>query len=68
MKSSKKLVFRAWILEEETKGLESISELLPSLSFNKKPVSSTLIPLPVIDKALVDEETQVGTLKNLIGI
>jgi len=58
------MVSGTWALEVETKELEYISESLPSLSVLKKHVSSTLISLPIIEKALVEEETQVGIYGN----
>jgi hypothetical protein len=58
------MVSGTWALEVETKGLEYISESLPSPSGLKKHVSSTLISLPIIEKALVEEETQVGIYGN----
>jgi hypothetical protein len=58
------MVYRTWALEVETKGLEYISESLPSLSGLKKHVFSTLISLPIIEKDLVEEETQVGVYGN----
>jgi hypothetical protein len=58
------LVFGAWGLEVDTKGLESINEFIPSISCIKNLVSLTLIPLPVIDKAWVEEEARVGNFEN----
>jgi hypothetical protein len=47
MKSSKKMVFGTWGLEEETKELEYSSELIPILLGIKKHIPSTLTPPPV---------------------
>jgi len=55
MKSLKILVFGTWGLEVETKGLDSISEFIPSILIIKNPFSLTVIPLLVIDKDLVEE-------------